>query len=66
LKTLRENLDEITLGQPDYMDILDKETFAKTDEIGSEVLVAVAVKFKNARLIDNITLKRETNYMKSR
>jgi pantothenate synthetase len=48
------------------MDILDKETFAKTDEIGSEVLVAVAVKFKNARLIDNITLKRETNYMKSR
>jgi pantoate--beta-alanine ligase len=59
LKTLREGLDEITLGQPDYVDILDKETFAKTDEIGSEALVAVAVKFKNARLIDNITLKRE-------
>jgi pantoate--beta-alanine ligase len=59
LEILKDSLEEITLGEVDYVDILDKETFTKTDEIKNDALIAVAVKFKNARLIDNITLKRE-------
>ncbi|MBF7097546.1 pantoate--beta-alanine ligase [Alkalibacter mobilis] len=59
LQILRYNLFKITHGEIDYADIVDKKNLVKIDQVQSDALVAVAVKFKNVRLIDNITLKKE-------
>lgn len=48
----KENLADI-----DYVEIVDNKTIEKIDSIEDEVLVAVAVKFGNTRLIDNFIFK---------
>jgi pantoate--beta-alanine ligase len=44
------------LAAIDYVDILDFETLADIETITSPALAAVAVRFGNTRLIDNIIL----------
>lgn len=60
LTPLRERVDqclsETPLGKLDYLEIVDNETLQPVDRIGERpVLVAMAVQFPGARLIDNIT-----------
>lgn len=44
------------LGEIDYIEIVDNETLSPIKKISSRALIAMAVKFPNARLIDNVTV----------
>jgi pantoate--beta-alanine ligase len=44
------------LGEIDYIEIVDNETLKPVKQVQKNTLVALAVKFPNARLIDNIVL----------
>jgi pantoate--beta-alanine ligase len=47
---------EKTSGQIDYIELVDNETLQVVKIIEKQVLVALAVKFSGARLIDNVVL----------
>lgn len=49
--------DTIKGGEIDYVEVLDAETLDELEIIGGSVLIALAVKFGKARLIDNIVIK---------
>lgn len=44
------------LGEIDYIEIVDNETLKPIKQIQNDTLFAVAVKFPNARLIDNVVV----------
>lgn len=53
-------LREASLGTLDYLEIVDDETLEPVEKIGERpVLVAVAVQFPGARLIDNILIRAD-------
>ena len=55
LAEVRRHLAErAPLGKPDYVEIVDERTLRPVREIDAPVVVALAVKFPSARLIDNI------------
>lgn len=60
VKTLKDqivsHINTMPLAVIDYVDILDFETLAHIETITSPALAAVAVRFGNTRLIDNIIL----------
>jgi len=60
VKTLKDqivnHINTMPLAVIDYVDILDFETLANIETITSPALAAVAVRFGNTRLIDNIIL----------
>jgi len=60
VKTLKDqivsHINAMPLAVIDYVDILDFETLADIETITSPALVAVAVRFEKARLLDNIIL----------
>ena len=45
-----------SLAEVDYVAVVDPETLRKIKRIGKEVLVAVAVKIGEIRLIDNLKI----------
>ncbi|MCX8033096.1 MAG: pantoate--beta-alanine ligase [Thermoleophilia bacterium] len=47
-------LGEASLGQVDYIEIVDAETLAPMETVWGECLIALAVRFGEVRLIDNI------------
>ena len=42
------------LGRVDYIEIVDPATLQRVEEVAAPALIAVAVKFSQARLIDNL------------
>lgn len=59
-KSLKEIIiDKIkqTSGTVDYVEIIDFKTLQAIENIQGKTLIAIAVKFENARLIDNIILE---------
>jgi pantoate--beta-alanine ligase len=55
----RQKISEEPLAQIDYVALVDSETLELVDKIGErEVLLAVAVRFGDVRLIDNTMLNR--------
>jgi len=46
-----------TFGRVDYVECVDRETLKNVDEVVKPVLLAIAVGFSRARLIDNTVLK---------
>ena len=55
IEAMRSHLTaKAPLGQPDYVEIVDPETLAGVETIDRPVLVALAVRFGRARLIDNM------------
>ena len=60
VKTLKDqivnHINTMPLAVIDYVDILDFETLAHIETITASALAAVAVRFGNTRLIDNIIL----------
>lgn len=60
VKTLKDqivnHINTMPLAVIDYVDILDFETLANIETITAPALAAVAVRFGNTRLIDNIIL----------
>ena len=58
LKTVISNeINTMPLADIDYVDILDYETLEGIEKIDAPALAAVAVRFGNTRLIDNIILE---------
>lgn len=55
-KAIEDNVQS-TSGEVDYVEILDAEMLRPVEEIKGKTLIAMAVKFSKARLIDNIILE---------
>ncbi|MBU5427347.1 pantoate--beta-alanine ligase [Tissierella pigra] len=55
-KYIVDKISTMNLANIDYVEIVDFETFEDVDIINKQTLVALAVKFGNTRLIDNIIL----------
>ena len=55
---ISSTLNSKNLATIDYIEIVDFETFRETETIKSPTLIALAVKFGNTRLIDNIIITR--------
>ncbi len=54
-KLIRENIEKEDLAKIDYIEVVSSESLEMVKEIKEDVLVALAVYFKKARLIDNFT-----------
>jgi len=63
LKTqAKQVLSKATLGELDYLEFVDDETLVPVDKVAeSRILVAIAVQFPGARLIDNIVITNASN-----
>lgn len=55
---LTERLHEIPNSQIDYVELVDYPTLADASSDSKEILIAVAVQFERARLIDNVIWKK--------
>ncbi|MGE6491534.1 pantoate--beta-alanine ligase [Exiguobacterium sp. NPDC077395] len=55
---LTERLHEIPNSQIDYVELVDYPTLADASSDSKEILMAVAVQFERARLIDNVIWKK--------
>lgn len=53
---VKEYIEKHTQGIVDYADIYAYPTLTELEMIQGRIILAIAVKFENARLIDNITL----------
>lgn len=57
IEGIRSTITAMSLANIDYVEIVDTETMQQIDEIKNKVLIAIAVKFGNTRLIDNRILE---------
>lgn len=57
IKTAIRTVIEKTSGRVDYIEVVDEETLQRIQTLERSALVALAVKFSGARLIDNCVLK---------
>ncbi|TCI31946.1 pantoate--beta-alanine ligase [Exiguobacterium sp. SL-10] len=55
---LEERLHHISNSTVDYVEIKDYPTLTEVTSVSTELLIAVAVQFERARLIDNVIWKR--------
>ncbi|WP_215141469.1 pantoate--beta-alanine ligase [Exiguobacterium qingdaonense] len=55
---LTDRLDEIPNSQIDYVEVVDYPTLGVVSNDSTELLLAVAVQFERARLIDNVIWKK--------
>lgn len=53
---IQRNLSEQTDGDIDYVEVLSYPELEQINELKGKVIIAIALKFSKARLIDNITL----------
>lgn len=53
---MKQFINEQTDGNIDYVEILSYPSLEKLTNINGKIIIAIAVKFSNARLIDNIIL----------
>ncbi|MBJ8031320.1 pantoate--beta-alanine ligase [Bacillus cereus group sp. N21] len=58
-RLVKEYIEENIQGIVDYADLYAYPTLTEVETIGGRIILAIAVKFDNARLIDNITLTVE-------
>lgn len=58
IKIIADKINEMPLAEIDYVSIYDYPSLKVITKIDQQALAAVAVKFGNTRLIDNIILKR--------
>ncbi|MDQ0218962.1 pantoate--beta-alanine ligase [Peribacillus cavernae] len=53
---IREHLEASTSGEVDYIEIYSYPDLEPLEKLKGKIIIALAVKFKQARLIDNITM----------
>ena len=59
-RQIRSHLaDQAPLGEVDYVEIVDPRTLAPVETTGEDVLIALAVRFAGARLIDNVLVEHQ-------
>lgn len=56
ISMMREHIENHTSGEVDYIEIHSYPELKPVDKLKGKIIIALAVKFKKARLIDNITL----------
>ncbi|PVX52016.1 pantothenate synthetase [Balneicella halophila] len=56
-RNIIDRINNNTSGEVDYVEILNKETLEPIERIEGKTLIAMAVKFSKARLIDNILIE---------
>ncbi|KQU20504.1 MULTISPECIES: pantoate--beta-alanine ligase [Peribacillus] len=56
---VREHVEAHTNGKIDYIEVYQYPELKPIETLSGNIIIAMAVKFKNARLIDNITLTVE-------
>jgi pantoate--beta-alanine ligase len=56
LQTIRRMITQQTAGTVDYVECVDTKSVLPVSKIAGEVLIALAVKFGRARLIDNLII----------
>ena len=54
---VNQALKNVLSGRLDYLELVDDETLRPVDRVVAPALLAIAVRFPSARLIDNITLR---------
>ena len=57
-RQLTERLNEIPNSQIDYVELVDYPTLGVVSSDSTELLLAVAIQFERARLIDNLIWKK--------
>ncbi|PAF20037.1 pantoate--beta-alanine ligase, partial [Shouchella clausii] len=62
LRSIREFIEKNTSGEIDYIEILSYPDLKQLSCLEEKIIIAMAVKFKKARLIDNaiISVKKES------
>lgn len=55
-RLVRSRLEQISLGRIDYIEVVDAETLETAESLDRPVVIATAMGFSRARLIDNIEL----------
>jgi pantoate--beta-alanine ligase len=65
IEKMRQMIAKKETARIDYVSIIGKKDLAPVKKIEGEVLVALAVWFGKARLIDNITIKYPMKYLKN-
>jgi len=56
-KQIEKKINEASLARIDYVEIVDGKTLEPVQVLSGKVLIALAVKFSRARLIDNVLLE---------
>ncbi|UOE92312.1 pantoate--beta-alanine ligase [Alkalihalobacillus sp. LMS39] len=56
-KMVRQHLEQTTLGQIDYVEMLAFPELAKREKAEGRLIIAVAVQYSKARLIDNVIIE---------
>lgn len=56
-KAITDKIDTVPTAEIDYVEILDCKSLNSIEELEDKILIALAVKFGNSRLIDNIMLE---------
>lgn len=56
---VREHIEDHTNGVIDYIEVYQYPELKPLEKLSGNIIIAIAVKFKHARLIDNITLNIE-------
>lgn len=59
LRAMRERIERESDARTDYIRLVDPNTLADLDSVGDRALAALAVKFGNTRLIDNMLFERD-------
>lgn len=54
---IKEHLTQYTNGHIDYVEIYSYPELKPIEQISNQIIIAIAVKFSKARLIDNITIE---------
>ncbi|WP_026673074.1 pantoate--beta-alanine ligase [Alkalihalobacterium bogoriense] len=54
---VRQHLEQTTLGQIDYVEVLAFPELTKIDKVEGRTIIAVAVQYSKARLIDNVIIE---------
>jgi pantoate--beta-alanine ligase len=60
-ETMHSMINAVESSDIDYISIGDPTTLEDIDEIRTDVLIALAVRFGRARLIDNLIIKVENH-----
>ena len=61
ITSMRSQIERTSGTDIDYVDALDAETLDASPDLGHSTLLAVAVKFREARLIDNVLVHQGRN-----
>jgi len=56
-QTIQTVINSEQLAQIDYITIVDAENLLELKQLKNQVLIALAVRFGNTRLIDNIVIE---------